>query len=161
MLKINDLMGVVFSGLSGLVIEDMADENDRIRVIVRTRDEPVPCPVCGALTGRVHGLHGCTVTEVPVDGRKVVVPVTVRRLVCLELGCPRQTTASRCRACWSATSAAPAHSAASWSGGHRARGQGGRPPVTGAGHRDLRIHGATAAGAVAAAATAGPSRARG
>jgi transposase len=83
-------VGVVFSGLSDLVIEDVVDENDLIRVVARTRDEPVPCPVCGMLTSRVHGFCSRAVTDVPVDGRGVVVSVRVRRLVCPALGCPRQ-----------------------------------------------------------------------
>lgn len=53
MLAIDDLVGVVFSGLPALFIEGAEDENDRIRVMARTRDEPVPCAVCGTLTGRV------------------------------------------------------------------------------------------------------------
>ncbi|MCT9934817.1 ISL3 family transposase [Planotetraspora sp. A-T 1434] len=81
----------MFAGLSDLVIEDVVDEHDLIRVMARTRDEPVPCPVCGVLTGRVHGFCCRTVTDVPIDGRTVVVSVTVRRLVCPVLGCPRQT----------------------------------------------------------------------
>jgi hypothetical protein len=44
-LEIDDLVGVVFSGLSALVIEGVEDETDLIRVMARTRDEPVPCPV--------------------------------------------------------------------------------------------------------------------
>ncbi|GAA2686280.1 hypothetical protein GCM10010412_073680 [Nonomuraea recticatena] len=114
MLKINDLVGVVFSGLSDLVIEDVVDETDLIRVLARTRDEPVPCPVCGVLTDRVHAFCGRTVTDVPVDGRRVVVSVRVRRLVCPALGCPRQRSVNRCRGCWSATSGAPGGSQASW-----------------------------------------------
>jgi hypothetical protein len=67
--KIDDLAGVVFAGLSALVIEGLEDEDDLIRVMARTRDEPVPCPVCGALTGRVvDGYVSRTVTDVPVDG---------------------------------------------------------------------------------------------
>ncbi|MCY0963469.1 ISL3 family transposase [Streptomyces sp. H27-H5] len=81
----------MFSGLSALVIESVADEGDLVRVMARTRDGPVPCPVCGTPTGRVHGFHGRTVADVPVDGRRVVVSVRVRRLVCPVLGCPRQT----------------------------------------------------------------------
>lgn len=73
MLKIDDLVGVTFEGLSALAIEDVRDESDLIRVMARTRGEPVPCPVCGALTGRAHGYAGPTVTDVPVDGRRVVV----------------------------------------------------------------------------------------
>ena len=45
MLKIDDLVGVVFAGLSALVIEDVQDEEDLIRVMARTRGESVPCPV--------------------------------------------------------------------------------------------------------------------
>ncbi|MEU6537854.1 ISL3 family transposase [Streptomyces sp. NPDC047000] len=81
----------MFSGLSALVIEDVADGGGIVRVTARTRDVPVPCPVCGVVTGRVHGYHGRTVRDVPVDGRQVVVRVRIRRLVCPVLGCRRQT----------------------------------------------------------------------
>lgn len=91
MLEVNALVGVVFSGLSALVIEGVADEGELVRVVARTRDDPVPCPVCGTPTGRVHGFHGRTVADVAVDGRRVVVSVRVRRLVCPVLGCPWQT----------------------------------------------------------------------
>jgi transposase len=88
---VNSLVGVVFSGLSALVVEDVADDGGVIRVTARTRDVPVPCPVCGVLTGKVHGYHVRTVADVPVDGRRVVVRLRVRRLVCPVLGCRRQT----------------------------------------------------------------------
>ena len=84
-------MAMVFSGLSALVIEDVADDGEVIRVIARTRDVPVPCPVCGVATGKVHGYHVRTVADVPVDGRRVVARIRVRRLVCPVLGCRRQT----------------------------------------------------------------------
>ncbi|WP_445529962.1 ISL3 family transposase [Streptomyces cyslabdanicus] len=91
MRDVNELVGVVFSGLSALVVEGVTDEGEVIRVSARTRDDPVPCPVCGQPTGRVHGFHGRVVADVPVDGRRVVASVRVRRLVCPVLGCPRQT----------------------------------------------------------------------
>ncbi|KAB8188689.1 hypothetical protein FH608_043430 [Nonomuraea phyllanthi] len=81
----------MFAGLSALVIEGVEDEGDRIRVRARTRDEPVPCPACGALTGRVHGYAGRMVRDVPVDGRPVVVSLQVRRLVCPAWEYPRRT----------------------------------------------------------------------
>lgn len=87
----NELVGVVFSGLSALVVERVVDEGDVIRVVARTRDDPVPCPVCATLTGQVHGFHGRKVADVPVDGRRVLVSVRVRRLACPVLGCRRQT----------------------------------------------------------------------
>ncbi|MEV8099675.1 ISL3 family transposase [Kitasatospora sp. NPDC085879] len=87
----NELVSIVFSGLSALVVEDLVDEGDVIRVWARTRDEPVPCPACGQPTPHVHGFHRRVVADVPVDGRRVVVSVRVRRLTCPVLGCPRQT----------------------------------------------------------------------
>lgn len=39
----------------------------------------------------MHGFHGRVVGDLPVDGRRVVVSVRLRRLVCLVLSCPRQT----------------------------------------------------------------------
>ncbi|NVK80019.1 ISL3 family transposase [Streptomyces morookaense] len=78
---------MVFSGLSPLVIEDVADEGERIVVRARTPRDTAVCPVCGASSGRVHGYHWRTVADVPVDGRRVVVRVRVRRLVCPTPGC--------------------------------------------------------------------------
>ncbi|CAG6396333.1 hypothetical protein SCOCK_40253 [Actinacidiphila cocklensis] len=91
MRDVNSLVVTVFSGLSALVVDDVADGGDAVRVVARTRDVPVPCPVCGVPTGKVHGYHVRTVADVPVDSRRVVVRVRVRRLVCPVLGCRRQT----------------------------------------------------------------------
>ncbi|MEU9015812.1 ISL3 family transposase [Streptomyces sp. NPDC048479] len=84
---VNELVQTVFSGLSPLVIEDVVDEDERIVVRARTPQDTAACPVCGASSGRVHGYHWRTVTDVPVDGRRVVVRIRVRRLVCPTLGC--------------------------------------------------------------------------
>lgn len=80
--EVNALAGAVFSGLSSPVVEGVADGGHLIRVTARTRDDPMPCPVCRTPTGRVHGFHSRTVADVPVDGRRVVVRVRVRRPVC-------------------------------------------------------------------------------
>jgi transposase len=84
-------MGIVFSGLSSLVIEDVTDQGEVIAVRARTAGGPVPCPGCGARTGRVHGYHERVVADVPQDGRPVVVHVRVRRMRCPVLGCGVQT----------------------------------------------------------------------
>jgi transposase len=87
---VNELLQMVFSGLSPLVIEDVADEGERIVVGARTPLDAAVCPACGVSSGRVHGYQLRTVADVPVDGRRVVVRVRVRRLVCPTPGC-RQT----------------------------------------------------------------------
>jgi hypothetical protein len=90
-LEINQLVGVMFSGLSGLVIEDVRDEGELIRVRARSREVPVPCPGCAVQTTRVHAWCERVVADVPLDGRPVVVDVRVRRLACRDWRCPRRT----------------------------------------------------------------------
>ena len=91
MIDVTELVGTVFSGLSGLVIEDVEDAGEVIVVRARTRDEAVACPGCGAETARVHGYHERMAADVPVDGRCVVVKVRVRRMRCPVLDCKVQT----------------------------------------------------------------------
>lgn len=90
-MEVNSRISTVFSGLSVLVVEDVEDCGDAVVVTARTRDVAVPCPVCGTSPGKVHGYHRRTVTDVPVDGRPVVVCLRARRLVCTVLGCRKQT----------------------------------------------------------------------
>ena len=86
-MDVNELVQTVFSGLSPLVIEDVLNEGERIVVRGRTGQDTAVCPSCGASSGRVHGYHWRTVADIPVDGRRVVVRVRVRRLVCPTRGC--------------------------------------------------------------------------
>ncbi|MFE7395054.1 ISL3 family transposase [Streptomyces sp. NPDC057582] len=90
-MDVNSLVATVFSGLAAVIIEDVADGGDAVVVTARTREDPVPCPVCATPTAKVHGYHHRTVKDVPVDGRQVVVRLRARRLVCPVLGCGRQT----------------------------------------------------------------------
>jgi hypothetical protein len=48
-----------------LVIEDVVDEGERIVVRARTPQDDAFCPVCGAPSGRVHGLCGTTCARPP------------------------------------------------------------------------------------------------
>jgi transposase len=91
MIDVTELVGSVFSGLSALILEDVVDAGDAIVVRARTREGAVACPACRTETFRVHGYHERTAADVPVDGRRVVVRVRVRRMRCPDLGCPRQT----------------------------------------------------------------------
>ena len=91
MVDVTELAGIVFSGLSALVIEDVEDAGEVIVVLAGTRGGAVACPGCGTQTGRVHGYHERTAADVPVDGRRVVVKVRVRRMRCPVPGCTVQT----------------------------------------------------------------------
>ena len=91
MVDATDLVSIVCSGLSVLVIEDVEDAGEMICVRARTRDVAVAFPDCGAPTARVHGYHERTAADVPAGGRRVLVRVRVRRVRCPVPGCPRQT----------------------------------------------------------------------
>jgi transposase len=90
-IDVTELVRTVFSGLSALVIEDVEDAGEVVCVRARTRDEAVACPGCGTQTARVHGYHERTAADVPVDGRRVLVRVRVRRMRCPVTGCKVQT----------------------------------------------------------------------
>jgi hypothetical protein len=66
MLGVEELVNVVFSGLSPLIV-DMADEGERIQVWARTPDRPIACSECGAQTVRGHGYHDRTIADIPVQ----------------------------------------------------------------------------------------------
>jgi hypothetical protein len=66
------LVSTVFAGLSPLIVQDVVDEGGRIRLRVRTPDDPRCCPDCGTVTSRVHGYHQRIVADVSVDARPVV-----------------------------------------------------------------------------------------
>ena len=91
MIDVTELVGIMFSGLSALVIEDVEDAGGVIRVRARASGGAVTCPGCGTGTARVHGYHERTLADVPVDGRQVSVTARLRRMRCPVLGCAVQT----------------------------------------------------------------------
>ena len=101
------LAGIVFSGLSSLVIEDVTGQDEVIVARARTAGGLVPCPRCGGLTGQVHGYCARTIADVPADGRPVVLHLRVRRLRCPVLGCGVQTFGEQVPGVLAATSGGP------------------------------------------------------
>jgi transposase len=72
----------VFDGLEPLVMEKVEDAGGKIVVQARTPLVAVARPDCGVPSSRVHSLHERMVGDVPVDARRVLLVVRVRRLVC-------------------------------------------------------------------------------
>jgi transposase len=91
MIDADVLIGTVFSGLTTLTINGIEDAGEVIVVRARTGGGAVQCPSCGTLTRQVHAFHERVPADVPVDGRRVLVRVRVRRMRCRAQGCSRQT----------------------------------------------------------------------
>lgn len=54
-----------------------------------------PCPQCQQQSGHVHKYYSRTVRDLPVDGQEVELVLQVRRMKCLNEGCPQKTFAER------------------------------------------------------------------
>jgi transposase len=91
MIDADVLVGTVFSGLTALTINGIEDADEVIVVRACTRGGAVRCPSCGTLTGHVHAFHERVPADVPVDGRRVLVHIRVRRMRCRAQDCARQT----------------------------------------------------------------------
>ena len=65
MIDVEGLVGIVFSGLSVLIVEDVEGAGEVICVRARIRDGAVGCPGCGTETARVHEYRERTAADVP------------------------------------------------------------------------------------------------
>lgn len=72
-------------------VEGVQDAGDVIVVRASTRGEEVSCPTCGTPTRRVHAFHERIPADVPVDGRRVLVRLRIRRMRCPVSECARRT----------------------------------------------------------------------
>lgn len=85
------LVRIVFSGLTVLTIDEVEDAGEVIVVRASTTGSAVKCPACGTLTNTVHAFCERMPADVPVDGRRVLLRVRVRRMRCRLGSCARQT----------------------------------------------------------------------
>ncbi|MEU7876571.1 ISL3 family transposase [Dactylosporangium sp. NPDC049140] len=81
----------MFAGLVSIVVDQVVDQGDTVRIRARTRSGAVACPGCGWRTRRVHAYHVRRLADLPVAGRGVVLELRVRRLACRNHACARRT----------------------------------------------------------------------
>ncbi|MEV8517733.1 transposase family protein [Dactylosporangium sp. NPDC051484] len=74
-----------------MVVDQVDDQGETVRVRARTRSAAVACPGCGWRTRRVHAYHVRRLADLPVGGRGVVLELRVRRLACRNHTCARRT----------------------------------------------------------------------
>jgi transposase len=82
----------VFPQLAEAVeIDRIVRKADTVWIAAHSRGDRLPCPDCGQETAKVHGYYRRRLADVPAGAAAVVVELSLRRLVCANLGCPRQT----------------------------------------------------------------------
>jgi transposase len=80
---------------SGLTVEQVLPEPDRITIVARLRRQTSTCPDCRVPSSRVHSRYERRLADLPWQGRPVAIRVRARRFFCAEPGCPRRTFAER------------------------------------------------------------------
>src|SRR5579875_798554 len=86
-----DMVDVIFPRLAAVEVEQAGRQGAVVRVVARSRGDPVACPSCGTVTGKVHGYYRRYLSGTPAGGTAVVLELTLRRLVCANLDCALQT----------------------------------------------------------------------
>jgi len=80
---------------SGLMVDGIAIEGDRVVVRVRAAVGACPCPDCGAISQRIQSRYWRRAKDLPLSGRRVELQVLVRRFRCDAVLCGRQIFAER------------------------------------------------------------------
>ncbi|WP_283780412.1 ISL3 family transposase [Nocardia sputi] len=62
-----------------------------VRIDAATGEDPVRCPGCGTLSGRVHSRYQRRLSDTSITGREVVIGLRVRRLFCGNSDCGKTT----------------------------------------------------------------------
>jgi RNA polymerase sigma factor (sigma-70 family) len=80
---------------AGLVVESIAESDEKITVIVRSAVQEKACPLCGRYSRRVHSRYVRTITDLPWAGKKVELHLFARRFFCEASLCRRRIFAER------------------------------------------------------------------
>ena len=86
---------MLFPHLRGLRVQQVEDTGDTVVIRACCRAEQARCPVCGAVSSRVHGGYARVVADGAASGRPVLVALSVRRFRCPDPTCPKATFAGQ------------------------------------------------------------------
>jgi transposase len=88
-------LGILLPHLAGVVVEGVVAATGLLLVLARASTEAAPCPVCGAVSARVHSRYSRRLADAAIGGRRVVIRLTVRRFFCACGSCKRRTFAEQ------------------------------------------------------------------
>ena len=79
-----ELLFILFPHLRGLRVERVEDTGDTVVIRACCRARQARCPLCGAVSSRVHGGYARVVADGAAGGRPVLIVLSVRRFRCPE-----------------------------------------------------------------------------
>src|SRR5262245_54723354 len=74
---------------AGLVVTAITLTHDLIAIAAATCFPTASCPWCNQSSDRVHSRYVRTTADLPSQGRRVILRITVRRFRCSTASCPR------------------------------------------------------------------------
>src|SRR5262249_51884879 len=80
---------------AGLVITALSATADLVAIAARTHGPAATCPCCNLPPDRIHSHYPRTAADLPWQGRRVILRVTVRRFRCATAGCKRTVFCER------------------------------------------------------------------
>ena len=90
-----ELLFMLFPHLRGLRVGQVEDTGDTVVIRTSCRAAQARCPLCGAVSSRVHGGYARVVADGAASGRPVLIALSVRRFRCTEPSCPKATFAEQ------------------------------------------------------------------
>ncbi len=80
---------------AGLVVERLETTADKITVLARPTSETAACPSCTQISKSIHSRYERSLSDLPSDGRAVLIKIRVRRFRCRQADCPQRVFAER------------------------------------------------------------------
>ena len=90
-----ELLFMLFPHLRGLRVGQVEDTGDTVVIRASCRAAQARCPLCGAVSSRVHGGYARVVADGAAGSRPVLIALAVRRFRCPEPSCPKATFAEQ------------------------------------------------------------------
>jgi len=90
-----ELLFMLFPHLRGLRVQQVEDTGDTVVIRACCRARQARCPLCGAVSSRVHGGYARVVAGGAAGGRPVLIALSVRRFRCPAPSCAKVTFAEQ------------------------------------------------------------------
>lgn len=86
---------MLFPHLACVCVDRVFRAGRSVRIVARTRTSEAACPLCGAVSARVHSRYERRVCDLAVSGQEMLIQLTVRRFFCGNSACARKTFAEQ------------------------------------------------------------------